>query len=144
MYCSTLFGGPAQVEPADVNGGIHAAIQDGMRPGWYNPGQYSSPQVRKLCVGLTCGSTGLKQNSEAHVRWTGPQIHAQLPKISIFAAAVGTSGKSQRRNYRFSAQPYTIRNDDWYRELPESCQTGHGEPGVSYQIAPRVILTWLY
>ncbi|CAE6476597.1 unnamed protein product [Rhizoctonia solani] len=71
----TLFGGPAQVEPADVNGGIHAAIQDGMRPGWYNPGQYSSPQ-----------------NSEAHVRWTGPQIHAQLPKINVFAAAVGTSG----------------------------------------------------
>ncbi|CAE6467886.1 unnamed protein product [Rhizoctonia solani] len=79
-YCltpcpSTLFGGPAQVEPADVNGGIYAAIQDGMRPGWYNPGQYSSPQ-----------------NSEAHVRWTGPQIHAQLPKINVFAAAVGTSG----------------------------------------------------
>ncbi|KAJ1309353.1 hypothetical protein OPQ81_006132 [Rhizoctonia solani] len=71
----TLFGGPAQVEPADVNGGIYAAIQDGMQPGWYNPGQYSSPQ-----------------NSEAHVRWTGPQIHAQLPKINIFAAAVGTSG----------------------------------------------------
>ncbi|KAH7317515.1 tryptophan synthase beta subunit-like PLP-dependent enzyme [Rhizoctonia solani] len=71
----TLFGGPAQVEPADVNGGIHAAIQDGMRPGWYNPGQYSSPQ-----------------NSEAHVRWTGPQIYAQLPKINVFAAAVGTSG----------------------------------------------------
>ncbi|QRW26722.1 cysteine synthase [Rhizoctonia solani] len=71
----TLFGGPAQVEPADVNGGIYAAIQDGMRPGWYNPGQYSSPQ-----------------NSEAHVRWTGPQIHRQLPKINIFAAAVGTSG----------------------------------------------------
>ncbi|CAE6456656.1 hypothetical protein ACGC1H_004973 [Rhizoctonia solani] len=71
----TLFGGPAQVEPADVNGGIYAAIQDGMRPGWYNPGQYSSPQ-----------------NSEAHVRWTGPQIHAQLPKINVFAAAVGTSG----------------------------------------------------
>ncbi|CEL54449.1 hypothetical protein RSOLAG1IB_07052 [Rhizoctonia solani AG-1 IB] len=71
----TLFGGPAQVEPADVNGGIYAAIQDGMRPGWYNPGQYSSPQ-----------------NSEAHVRWTGPQIHAQLPNINIFAAAVGTSG----------------------------------------------------
>ncbi|KAF8595808.1 tryptophan synthase beta subunit-like PLP-dependent enzyme [Ceratobasidium sp. AG-I] len=71
----TLFGGPAQVEPADVNGGIFAAIQDGMKPGWYNPGQYSSPQ-----------------NSEAHVRWTGPQLHAQLPKVRVFAAAVGTSG----------------------------------------------------
>ncbi|KAG8723357.1 hypothetical protein FRC09_003683 [Ceratobasidium sp. 395] len=72
----TLFGGPAQVEPADVNGGIFAALKDGReKPGYYCPGQYSNPQ-----------------NSEAHVRWTGPQILAQLPNISIFAAAVGTSG----------------------------------------------------
>ncbi|KAG8794547.1 hypothetical protein FRC12_023756 [Ceratobasidium sp. 428] len=72
----TLFGGPAQVEPADVDGGIYAALKDGReRPDYYCPGQYSNPQ-----------------NSEAHVRWTGPQILAQLPDISIFAAAVGTSG----------------------------------------------------
>ncbi|KAG9119295.1 hypothetical protein FRC07_005736 [Ceratobasidium sp. 392] len=72
----TLFGGPAQVEPADVNGGIYAALKDGHeRLGYYCPGQYSNPQ-----------------NSEAHIRWTGPQILAQLPDISVFAAAVGTSG----------------------------------------------------
>ncbi|KAG8731877.1 hypothetical protein FRC10_001389 [Ceratobasidium sp. 414] len=62
----TLFGGPAQVEPADVNGGIFAALKDGHeRPGHYCPGQYSNPQ-----------------NSEAHMRWTGPQLLAQLPNIS--------------------------------------------------------------
>ncbi|KAG8718189.1 hypothetical protein FRC09_013042 [Ceratobasidium sp. 395] len=72
----TLFGGPAQVEPADVDGGIYAALKHGReRPDHYCPGQYSNPQ-----------------NSEAHVRWTGPQILAQLPDISVFAAAVGTSG----------------------------------------------------
>ncbi|KAG8735129.1 hypothetical protein FRC10_010961 [Ceratobasidium sp. 414] len=72
----TLFGGPAQVEPADVNGGIFAAVKDGHeRPDHYCPGQYSNPQ-----------------NSEAHMRWTGPQLLAQLPNISVFAAAVGTSG----------------------------------------------------
>ncbi|KAG8695032.1 hypothetical protein FRC08_008110 [Ceratobasidium sp. 394] len=72
----TLFGGPAQVEPADVNGGIFAALKDGHdRPDYYCPGQYSNPQ-----------------NSEAHIRWTGPQLLAQLPNISVFAAAMGTSG----------------------------------------------------
>ncbi|QRW14192.1 cysteine synthase [Ceratobasidium sp. AG-Ba] len=72
----TLFGGPAQVEPADVNGGIFAALKDGHeRPDYHCPGQYSNPQ-----------------NSEAHERWTGPQILAQLPDISVFAAALGTSG----------------------------------------------------
>ncbi|KAG9126241.1 hypothetical protein FRC07_004295 [Ceratobasidium sp. 392] len=60
----TLFGGPAQVEPADVNGGIYVALKDGHeRSDYYCPGQYSNPQIL-----------------------------AQLPDISIFAAAVGTSG----------------------------------------------------
>ncbi|KAF8749932.1 Cysteine synthase B [Rhizoctonia solani] len=56
----TLFGGPAQVEPADVNGGIYAAIQDG------------------------CGPVGIIP--------VNTRAHRQLPKINIFAAAVGTSG----------------------------------------------------
>lgn len=43
---STLFGGPAQTEPADLNGGIHAASQEGQRPGRYSPNQYSNPHVR--------------------------------------------------------------------------------------------------
>lgn len=42
----TLFGGPAQVEPADENGGIFAALKDGHeRADHYCPGQYSNPQV---------------------------------------------------------------------------------------------------
>jgi cysteine synthase len=45
----SLFGGPAQVEPGDPVGGIQAAIADGMKPGWFNPGQYSNPHVRSFC-----------------------------------------------------------------------------------------------
>ena len=32
------------------------------------------------------------QNWKAHVRWTGPQIHSQLPEISVLCAGMGTSG----------------------------------------------------
>ncbi|KAG9074141.1 hypothetical protein FS749_014329 [Ceratobasidium sp. UAMH 11750] len=48
----TLFGGPAQVEPADANGGIFAALKDGHeRPDYYCPGQYSNPQASTLSSG---------------------------------------------------------------------------------------------
>lgn len=33
------------------------------------------------------------QNWNAHVKWTGPQIHAQLPEINLICAGMGTSGK---------------------------------------------------
>ena len=33
------------------------------------------------------------QNWKAHVRWTGPQIHSQLPEISVLCAGMGTSGR---------------------------------------------------
>ncbi|GJE91546.1 cysteine synthase B [Phanerochaete sordida] len=88
----SLFGGPAQVEPADVNGGIHAAIEDGKAPGVFNPGQYHN-----------------HHNSEAHVRWTGPQLLAQLPQLSVFAAAVGTSGTMTGTGSYFKAvSPRTV------------------------------------
>lgn len=32
------------------------------------------------------------QNWKGHVRWTGPQIHKQLPDINVIAASMGTSG----------------------------------------------------
>ncbi|KAF7375455.1 Cysteine synthase B [Mycena sanguinolenta] len=32
------------------------------------------------------------QNPEAHIRWTGPQLHKQLPDMSVFAAGLGTAG----------------------------------------------------
>ncbi|KAH8818579.1 tryptophan synthase beta subunit-like PLP-dependent enzyme [Flagelloscypha sp. PMI_526] len=71
----TLFGGPTQVEPADVWGGVAAAIRKGKEPGYWCPGQYTD-----------------NSNVDTHIRWTGPQIASQLPSISVFCAAVGTSG----------------------------------------------------
>ncbi|KAJ7683218.1 tryptophan synthase beta subunit-like PLP-dependent enzyme [Mycena rosella] len=71
----SLFGGPAQVNPDDLDGGIHAAISDGAKEGCYNPSQYTSAR-----------------NPEAHIRWTGPQLYKQLPDISVFAAGLGTAG----------------------------------------------------
>ncbi|KAJ6463181.1 cysteine synthase [Mycena vulgaris] len=71
----SLFGGPAQVNPDNPDGGIQAAIIDGAKEGCYNPSQYTS-----------------SRNPEAHIRWTGPQLHQQLPDMSVFAAGLGTSG----------------------------------------------------
>ncbi|KAF7289344.1 Cysteine synthase B [Mycena indigotica] len=71
----TLFGGPTQVTSVDVDGGIQAAINDGKRPGYYNPSQYTSAR-----------------NPEAHIRWTGPQLLKQLPDVSVFASGLGTAG----------------------------------------------------
>ncbi|KAJ7835558.1 tryptophan synthase beta subunit-like PLP-dependent enzyme [Mycena olivaceomarginata] len=71
----SLFGGPAQVNPDDVDGGIRASIIDGAKEGCYNPSQYTSGR-----------------NPEAHIRWTGPQLHRQLPDMSVFAAGLGTAG----------------------------------------------------
>ncbi|KAJ7505630.1 cysteine synthase B [Mycena galericulata] len=72
---SSLFGGPAQVNPDDLDGGIHAAIKDGAKDGCYNPSQYTSAR-----------------NPEAHIRWTGPQLYEQLPDMSVLAAGLGTAG----------------------------------------------------
>ncbi|KAF8075224.1 tryptophan synthase beta subunit-like PLP-dependent enzyme [Lyophyllum atratum] len=71
----TLFGGPVQPEHLDTNGGIYVANEHGTLPNVYNPDQYSNAE-----------------NYQAHMRWTGPQIYAQLPDISVFAASVGTAG----------------------------------------------------
>ncbi|KAL0578879.1 hypothetical protein V5O48_003112 [Marasmius crinis-equi] len=71
----TVFGGHGQPEPLDPNGGIWQATLDGKQEGWYNPDQYSN-----------------WENYESHMRWTGPQVLKQLPKLSVFAAGIGTSG----------------------------------------------------
>ncbi|KAF5379489.1 hypothetical protein D9615_006545 [Tricholomella constricta] len=71
----TLFGGPSQPQHLDPNGGIYAATANGTQPGFYNPDQYTNIE-----------------NYQAHMRWTGPQIHAQLPGISVIAASMGTAG----------------------------------------------------
>ncbi|RDB18452.1 Cysteine synthase B [Hypsizygus marmoreus] len=71
----TLLGGPVQPEHLDPNGGIFVANEWGEESGVFNPDQYSNPE-----------------NYRAHMRWTGPQIYAQLPDISVFAASIGTAG----------------------------------------------------
>ncbi|PHH72252.1 hypothetical protein CDD82_6060 [Ophiocordyceps australis] len=70
----TLFGGPAQPTPTDERGGIRAAARKAAESDSIcSPNQYENDN-----------------NWKAHVRWTGPQIHRQLPNISAIAASMGT------------------------------------------------------
>ncbi|KAI1066610.1 hypothetical protein LB507_011079 [Fusarium sp. FIESC RH6] len=73
----TLFGGPSQPEPLDERGGIRAAqrLAQESDETIINPNQYENDL-----------------NWNAHVKWTGPQIHAQLPEINLICAGMGTSG----------------------------------------------------
>ncbi|KAF7518237.1 hypothetical protein G7054_g13531 [Neopestalotiopsis clavispora] len=73
---TTLFGGPSQPEPLDERGGISAARRWAQQDdAVINPNQYENDD-----------------NWKAHVRWTGPQIHEQLPEINVICAGMGTSG----------------------------------------------------
>lgn len=72
----TLFGGPSQPDPRDERGGIQQAralAQDNSTI--LNPNQYENDA-----------------NWQAHVKWTGPQIHKQLPSINVLCVGMGTSG----------------------------------------------------
>ncbi|KAK5988875.1 O-acetylserine (thiol)-lyase-like protein [Cladobotryum mycophilum] len=72
----TLFGGPSQPEPLDERGGIRAAQNMGRESDTtVNPNQYENDD-----------------NWKAHVKWTGPQVLAQLPEINVICAGMGTSG----------------------------------------------------
>ncbi|KAJ4377314.1 hypothetical protein N0V83_000139 [Neocucurbitaria cava] len=72
----TLFGGPSQPNPLDERGGIQRARTLAQQDdATLNVNQYENDA-----------------NWQAHVKWTGPQIHAQLPDINIICAGIGTSG----------------------------------------------------
>jgi cysteine synthase len=72
----TLFGGPVQPEPSDLRGGIRRACTQAQdSESIINPNQYENDA-----------------NWESHVRWTAPQIHRQLPEITLICAGMGTSG----------------------------------------------------
>lgn len=72
----TLFGGPSQPEPFDERGGIQNARRKARdSDAILNPNQYENDR-----------------NWQAHVRWTGPQIFSQLPRINVLCAGMGTSG----------------------------------------------------
>ncbi|KKY19742.1 putative cysteine synthase [Phaeomoniella chlamydospora] len=72
----TLFGGPSQPDPMDNRGGIQAARKQAAESEQVvNPNQYEN-----------------EANWNAHMKWTGPQIHRQLPHIGVICAGMGTSG----------------------------------------------------
>lgn len=71
-----LFGGPSQPEPTDDRGGIQRARRDAEQcEKTSNPNQYEN-----------------NLNWNAHRRWTGPQLLAQLPSMSVLCAGMGTAG----------------------------------------------------
>ncbi|KAH8731929.1 tryptophan synthase beta subunit-like PLP-dependent enzyme [Phaeosphaeriaceae sp. PMI808] len=72
----TLFGGPSQPEPLDERGGIFRARLLGHED--------------KEC--LNANQYENDGNWQSHVKWTGPQIHKQLPDISLVCAGMGTAG----------------------------------------------------
>ncbi|KAF5134014.1 hypothetical protein E5D57_004644 [Metarhizium anisopliae] len=90
----TLFGGPAQPTPVDERGGIRAASRKAAESeSVCSPNQYQNDDVSFAAPdGCDENLTTRKQNWKAHVRWTGPQIHKQLPNINVIAASMGTSG----------------------------------------------------
>ncbi|KAL4787604.1 tryptophan synthase beta subunit-like PLP-dependent enzyme [Aspergillus varians] len=72
----SLFGGPSQPEPYDERGGIQSARRMATESDEIlNPNQYENDK-----------------NWQSHIRWTGPQIFKQLPKINVLCAGMGTSG----------------------------------------------------
>ncbi|KAF7543728.1 hypothetical protein G7Z17_g10506 [Cylindrodendrum hubeiense] len=72
----TLIGGPAQPTPIDERGGIRAAARKAAESDSVcSPNQYINDD-----------------NWKSHVRWTGPQIHRQLPEINVIVASMGTAG----------------------------------------------------
>lgn len=72
----TLFGGPSQPTPVDERGGIRAAARKAAESDSVcSPNQYVNDD-----------------NWKSHVRWTGPQIHRQLPEINVIVASMGTAG----------------------------------------------------
>ncbi|KAF7442052.1 CysK Cysteine synthase [Pyrenophora tritici-repentis] len=72
----TLFGGPSQPEPHDERGGIYRA-------------QMMAQEDETV---LNVNQYYNDANWESHVKWTGPQIHQQLPSIRLICAGMGTSG----------------------------------------------------
>ncbi|KAK7420446.1 hypothetical protein QQZ08_010433 [Neonectria magnoliae] len=72
----TLIGGPSQPTPVDERGGICAAARKAAESDSVcSPNQYINDD-----------------NWKSHVRWTGPQIHRQLPEINVIVASMGTAG----------------------------------------------------
>ncbi|CAH0022481.1 unnamed protein product [Clonostachys rhizophaga] len=71
-----LYGGPGQPEILDPRGEIQRLKHWSQKSdGTWNPGQYEN-----------------MDNPDSHVRWTGPQLMAQLPEINVFCSGMGSEG----------------------------------------------------
>ncbi|KAH9882470.1 hypothetical protein J1614_000706 [Plenodomus biglobosus] len=90
----TLFGGPSQPDPRDERGGIQQARAMAQEDETIlNPNQYENDA-----------------NWQSHVKWTGPQIHKQLPNINVLCVGMGTSGTMTGLGQYFKkAQPTVTR-----------------------------------
>ncbi|KAL5115630.1 hypothetical protein ACEQ8H_006517 [Pleosporales sp. CAS-2024a] len=117
----TLFGGPSQPEPLDERGGIQQArlvAQD--RDEYLNANQYENDG-----------------NWQAHVRWTGPQIHRQLPNIDVLCAGMGTSGTMTGLGQYFKQAKPSVRR------LGVCTTAGDRVPGPrSYALLAPVEFPW--
>jgi len=75
-----------------------------------NVNQYENDAVSYLIYLSQCSSYLLSKNWQSHVKWTGPQIHQQLPNISLICAGMGTSGTMTGLGQYFkSAKPSVVR-----------------------------------
>ncbi|VUC23400.1 unnamed protein product [Clonostachys rosea] len=71
-----LYGGPGQPEVLDPRGEIQRLKHWSQQSDdTWNPGQYEN-----------------MDNPDSHVRWTGPQLMAQLPEINVFCSGMGSAG----------------------------------------------------
>ncbi|CAI6095984.1 unnamed protein product [Clonostachys chloroleuca] len=71
-----LYGGPGQPEVLDPRGEIQRLKHWSQKSdGTWNPSQYEN-----------------MDNPDSHVRWTGPQLMAQLPEINVFCSGMGSAG----------------------------------------------------
>jgi cysteine synthase len=69
-------------------------------PNVFNTNQCDNPAVNIFChcpypklnVQNITGPDPTSENYEAHVRWTGPQLLAQLPQGNVIAVGMGTTG----------------------------------------------------
>ncbi|KAF3052048.1 hypothetical protein E8E11_005227 [Didymella keratinophila] len=117
----TLFGGPSQPEPLDERGGIRRAqLLAQEDPSVLNVNQYENDA-----------------NWQSHMKWTGPQIHEQLPHINIICACMGTSGTSTGLGQYFKhAKPSVTR-------LGVCTAAGDRVPGPrSYALLSPVEFPW--
>lgn len=97
-----LYGGPGQPEVLDPRGEIQRLKHWSQKSdGTWNPSQYENMDVSAVPMSssmlpskpsITINRP--RQNPDSHVRWTGPQLMAQLPEINVFCSGMGSAGES--------------------------------------------------